>query len=94
MLDDVWEASVVEAFETVGLSLLVTTREVFIYRVLSCLMCRTAVLGSVRCWGWCWGWSYVRGELCVCVCFFLNIFDVSFAVGGFFVDGTGTQYGK
>ena len=28
MLDDVWDASVVEAFETIGLSLLVTTREV------------------------------------------------------------------
>lgn len=35
VLDDVWEAKVVEAFETVGLSLLVTTKEVGIcYTVL------------------------------------------------------------
>lgn len=30
VLDDVWEASVAEAFERVGLSLLVTTREVMV----------------------------------------------------------------
>eukprot|EP00903_Cladosiphon_okamuranus_P015184 g14038.t1 len=35
VLDDVWEASVVEAFETVGLSLLVTTREPLIARLAS-----------------------------------------------------------
>ena len=29
-MDDVWEASVAEAFERVGLSLLVTTREVWL----------------------------------------------------------------
>ncbi|CAN0091194.1 unnamed protein product [Ectocarpus sp. 6 AP-2014] len=35
VLDDVWEAKVVEAFETVGLSLLVTTREPLIARMAS-----------------------------------------------------------
>ncbi|CAM9833030.1 unnamed protein product, partial [Ectocarpus sp. 4 AP-2014] len=35
VLDDVWEAEVVEAFETVGLSLLVTTREPLIARMAS-----------------------------------------------------------
>ncbi|CAM9508051.1 unnamed protein product [Ascophyllum nodosum] len=33
VLDDVWDASVVEAFETIGLSLLVTTREPLIARL-------------------------------------------------------------
>lgn len=41
VLDDVWEASVVEAFETVGLSLLVTTREV-------CVVLYRAWLGRSR----------------------------------------------